>query len=50
MIDMLVEYGADPNRSDSSGRKPIDVARQYGKGPHVARLKVLMARKATRWK
>jgi ankyrin repeat protein len=46
MIDVLILHGADPNLADASGRKPIDVARQYGKGPHVAKLKTVMARKS----
>jgi ankyrin repeat protein len=39
MIETLLANGADPNARSKAGEKPIDIARRYGKGAHVAILK-----------
>ncbi len=38
---LLIEAGADPTAEDHSGRLPVDLAHQYGKGEHVAYLKTV---------
>ena len=38
---LLIEAGADPAAEDHSGRLPVDLAHQYGKGEHVAYLKTV---------
>jgi hypothetical protein len=42
-IEILVAHGADPEQADFAGRRPVDVARQYGKAAHVATLEAVMA-------
>jgi ankyrin repeat protein len=39
VLELLVAHGANLLQEDNSGRLPIDIARQYGKGDHVAYLK-----------
>lgn len=40
-LRLLIEAGADPAKEDHSGRLPVDLAHQYGKGEHVAYLKTV---------
>ncbi|MCB1588631.1 MAG: ankyrin repeat domain-containing protein [Xanthomonadales bacterium] len=46
MIDLLVAHGADAHLADHAGAKAIDIARRYGKGDRVARLKMLMGKRS----
>ena len=41
MLKILLSHSADPNSKSNSGEKPITIARRYGKGPHVAILKMV---------